>query len=980
MRPTALPTTPPTGVPSLTPSSQPTCRPSEQPSSQPSSPPSNQPTAQPTRQPSSAPTLRLLAATAQPTVSSVPSMAPTARPSIGSAQAVNTATQDALRSLVANGTASSGTVTSVTADGLKLALAVVRPSNATHNGTTASYAVALPDSSTTVALALPSSLSGGAVAVVVTTVEVDASRFSSFGSSGGNGSSNSSATRPTVALPSPQLVSSVVSIQVSQLSSNGSLTATTVPYFETSVSVVRSNSSSGGGGGGSSKPTVLAHNCTVGVVETVSVYCADTAVRLNLTCSGRAAATVRRQCPVSQAVCSVVDLADNRIVSNSFCRTVDLGSSVVCQCGGSGVNGSAIASAGRVSVGVFQVYGAGSLTSSVALASALSASDLASRSALMFASFGCIWGVGLLLLALSWRRMAIDRRGKVQEESSSALDASAVVSRTLPVVMPHYHRVKEQDGWWRGRWVAVLMASHPYLRLGRRLVRAVAWPLLATPEEASDEDAREGVLDVLQSLTALTMACWMLALLYDFQYPEDDGFCAAQTTQATCESRKMLLDPFESQCLWRPLSTEASVAAVVQQIVKGRVVDVASIRPSAEDAAAVSCRFNGSNDSELAFIVSYVITAVFAGVLGLFLDRCMDMLKAREAKTTLGSGAKASDVSQPRRSREEAQRYSDAVEALTVREYPTATLRGLRGQRRRQPMGLGARAHHRRHAVVDQSAVQSDTDAVGLPSTSTRDPEAAGADVAMESTSRPVEAQAVTQALRSMSSTDYAVTMLRLAVADEVGRLGGPAERHVCLLGLYRAFPAVVTLRRVWLWQCAVVGVLLVCNGGALYYIVSKAAVRGFGWQVSFLKIALFEWFSEVVLLRSVEIALFDYGLCWLVEGEVEAAMAQVAAAAASLAAAGVGVDDAVWSVSQEMARQWPGLPESRWVAGLCSLPPPAVVRGDRRGHRRWWTRLLSRGSLETWEMAVSFGCPLVLAWLVFMYYRFVDGWLTSLS
>jgi hypothetical protein len=30
--------------------------------------------------------------------------------------------------------------------------------------------------------------------------------------------------------------------------------------------------------------------------------------------------------------------------------------------------------------------------------------------------------------------------------------------------------------------------------------------------------------------------------------------------------------------------------------------------------------------------------------------------------------------------------------------------------------------------------------------------------------------------------------------------------------------------------------------------------------------------------------------------------------------------------------------------------------------------------------MAVSFGSPLVLAWLVFMYYRFVDGWLTSLS
>eukprot|EP01033_Poteriospumella_lacustris_P023387 gene23387-biopygen8774 len=161
-------------------------------------------------------------------------MAPTARPSTSPALAVNTATQDALGSLVANGTASTGTATLVTADGLKLALAVVRPSNGTRNGTTASFAVALPDSSTTVSLALPTSLSDGVVAVVVTTVEVDASRFSSFGSSGGNGSSNSSVT---VALPSPQLVSSVVTIQVSQLSRNGSLTATTVPYFETSVSV-----------------------------------------------------------------------------------------------------------------------------------------------------------------------------------------------------------------------------------------------------------------------------------------------------------------------------------------------------------------------------------------------------------------------------------------------------------------------------------------------------------------------------------------------------------------------------------------------------------------------------------------------------------------------------------------------------------------------------------------------------------------------
>eukprot|EP01033_Poteriospumella_lacustris_P023396 gene23396-biopygen8953 len=180
----------------------------------------------------------------------------------------------------------------------------------------------------------------------------------------------------------------------------------------------------------------------------------------------------------------------------------------------------------------------------------------------------------------------------------------------------------------------------------------------------------------------------------------------------TCESRKMLLDPFESQCLWQPpLGSEGSsgstaldgAAAVVRQITGGRVVDTVPIASTVADEAT-SCRFNGSNSSTLAFVVSYVITSVFAGVLGLMLDQCQ---------------------------------------------------------------------------------------------------------------------------------------------------------------------------------ECAVVGLLVVCNGGALYYIVSKAAVRGYGWQVSFLKISLFEWFSEVVLLRGVEIALFDYGLCWLVGDEVEAVVRRLEAVAA---------------------------------------------------------------------------------------------------
>eukprot|EP01033_Poteriospumella_lacustris_P013443 gene13443-biopygen6100 len=869
----------------------------------------------------------------------------------------------ALQRAIANGTALSFT------DGAaSVVVSVVRASNGSWVNST--ILVTFGSTGTTVLVQTGSVVTGTSVALVVTTVEVAPDRFTQEAAT--NRSTNSS----SAALPSSTLVSSVVTVDVTKLSGNGSTSSTTVPYFETTVAVTRTNSS-----GSSTTSTVLVHNCTVGVVETVSLYCASSGVRMNLTCSGLAAATVRRQCPVSSLVCSVVDLSTYSVVSSSYCRTVDLGSSVVCQCGGSGVNGSAIASAGRVSVGVFQVYGAGSFTTSVALASALSASDLASRSALMFASFGCIWGVGLLLLALSSWRLS-RRRGSwwtlakgqaaggaaslsavgvdpsvgqappPAQSSPGSLSAEASLERLVRSVLPPFYRHRGATvrlpvvGWEVGvQWWRVVATCHPYVRIARSLVthgrrsllgdgRSSSPSLLESQcpqgeeeeEDEAEDESPEVVMDVVQALTSLTLACVMLALLYDFQYPEDDGFCAAQTTQATCESRKMLLDPFESQCVWRPDATQTEQAAVIVESVGGVVQATVAVSASS-DKTSTDCAFDDSSSSTLAFLVSYLITAAFANVLELFLDRCMEVLRSQPATEALSEKAVLATITVPSPLAEHPLTPMESTcghcrkangrwkEELVTRRYPHRLVQQLRYRRVATEMAApedgsaAPRARRRRVAVLGVTAVDEPSD--GRQRVRPVEAVSDGLDDAhgtvYSSAGDDSVGHAVTQALRSMSSTDYAVTMLRLAVADEVGRLGGPAERHVCLLGLYRAFPAVVTLRRVWLWQCAVVGVLLVCNGGALYYIVSKAAVRGFGWQVSFLQIALFEWFSEVVLLRSVEIALFDYGLCWLVEGEVEAAMAHVAAAAASFTAAGVGVDDAVWSVSQEMARQWPG-------------------------------------------------------------------------
>lgn len=132
------------------------------------------------------------------------------------------------------------------------------------------------------------------------------------------------------------------------------------------------------------------------------------------------------------------------------------------------------------------------------------------------------------------------------------------VDELLRSLLPSFYGNSQRLLWGR-RWVTVMATCHPYLRMGRTLIRRL-WPLgrHLRPPAADDQDARAAMLDVVHALTALTMACFLLAVLYDFQYPEGDGSWAAQLSQATCESRKMLLDPFQSQCLWQPDDATAS--------------------------------------------------------------------------------------------------------------------------------------------------------------------------------------------------------------------------------------------------------------------------------------------------------------------------------------------------------------------------------------------------------------------------------------
>lgn len=114
----------------------------------------------------------------------------------------------------------------------------------------------------------------------------------------------------------------------------------------------------------------------------------------------------------------VEPLADNTVVSNDYCRAVEMGSSILCRCGydstGSNKNLTDVllALGGKVSVGAFRSYAAGGLESSVDI---LSATSIAQKSIMIIACFVSVWGVGIVFLTLSVPNLRLRRNQKLKK-------------------------------------------------------------------------------------------------------------------------------------------------------------------------------------------------------------------------------------------------------------------------------------------------------------------------------------------------------------------------------------------------------------------------------------------------------------------------------------------------------------------------------------------------------------------------------------
>lgn len=294
--------------------------------------------------------------------------------------------------------------------------------------------IAIPNSLSSISLGIPALSSNASTRLVVSVVEIDKSLVSGSFNTAQNSSS-------AVSLP-VSLRSDVLSVKVGVLSPTGSSLTPRLPSFVANMSLSGDTQQV-------AEAAVFMHNCTVGHVESVSYLCADSLVLFNLSCMGLSAVSMRRQCPVRQQVCSVLNLQTMSVLSTDYCSAYESSSGyVICRCGlNNNTNGATaiLAAAGSLNMAVMTQYIAGDF-GTFGGSGSLSASGFAVQSSAIFATCGCLWGFGMMLIVFHFsyrnkREITPSVTATVLEKRQHLLpivvSPSADVSSQVPEIAVH---------------------------------------------------------------------------------------------------------------------------------------------------------------------------------------------------------------------------------------------------------------------------------------------------------------------------------------------------------------------------------------------------------------------------------------------------------------------------------------------------------------------------------------------------------------
>lgn len=202
-----------------------------------------------------------------------------------------------------------------------------------------------------------------------------------------------------------------------------------------------------------------------------------------------------------------------------------------------------------------------------------------------------LWGAGLLGISIcTWHRRRLDSRIKVVGSTLDKKKAEAQTKKSKESIKQYLL------GYVDEVFPSVFRPQSPIYRLWGEISKHHRYIVLFTAKGTQGDNIRR--LTAAHLLTVQAMLMFMMALVYDINFPNDNGKCATYTTRTACLNERSPFDTSQTFCSWE----------------------------LQEDTQTYECIFLEPNFNWSSFILLSVIVAVFTAPVNLLVDFLFDIL------------------------------------------------------------------------------------------------------------------------------------------------------------------------------------------------------------------------------------------------------------------------------------------------------------------------------------------------------------------
>lgn len=288
-------------------------------------------------------------------------------------------------------------------------------------------------------------------------------------------------------------------------------------------------------------------------------------------------------CPVLEQSCSALDLTARALASaasGQTCVTLnETATFMTCRCtlGSNPLQ----AGTGVVAAGVVLKFVGSDFSNTFKAANALNSGGAASQASTMITLFGMLWGSATLLMLYFgvrhlWQQDSKNKIGEARGSSRFNSFKALTLMRRRRIESKVDALDKDKDAINKEKvensslTCAQLMeyvdSIFPPVFAKRAVLKLLARELYHHHEFINLffklSSRSDPVLDVFKMISMQSYLLFLLALLYDLNYPDDDGSCESNTSQQDCLNRRSLLDAKQTYCQWSSTTSTSPIGGV----------------------------------------------------------------------------------------------------------------------------------------------------------------------------------------------------------------------------------------------------------------------------------------------------------------------------------------------------------------------------------------------------------------------------------